>query len=125
REGLAMVRSSILVLMAALTLLSAPEIRAGRRHEGRRCRKDTQCLSGTCCNGRCSPQSASCNEATGLAALVAVDRGSEPGAAPGSTGYAKPPPSEKCTGKNTFCGACGVCKKGRCTGGETGRCSAC
>src|SRR5207248_11647605 len=86
---------------------------------------DAQCLGGTCCNGRCSPQPAGCNDAAGLAALVVVDRGSEPEAAPSSTGYAKPPPSEKCTGKGTSCGACGVCTKGRCTGGDTGRCGSC
>ena len=72
-----MVRSFTLVLMAALTLLSAPEAHAGRRHDGRRCKRDVQCLSGTCCNGRCSPQSASCNELADLAALLTGDAGGE------------------------------------------------
>src|SRR6516164_7975951 len=105
-----MVRSFTLVLIAALTLLSAPEVHAGRRHDGHRCRRDAECLSGTCCNGRCSSQSASCDERAGLAAAA---------------GQAKPPAGEKCTGKGTWCGACGVCIKGRCTGGGTGRCTAC
>jgi hypothetical protein len=119
-----MVRSFMLVLMVALTLLSAPEVRAGRRHVGRRCRKDAQCLSGTCCNGRCSPQSACSNELAGLAALVTGGPGGELDAAPKPTGQGKPPAPEKC--RNGFdCGTCGVCKKGRCTGGETGRCSSC
>jgi hypothetical protein len=105
-----MVRSFTLVLMAALTLLSAPELHAGRRHDGHRCRRDAACLSGTCCNGRCSSQSASCDERAGLAAAA---------------GQPKPPTGEKCTGKGTWCGRCGVCIKGRCTGGDTGRCTAC
>jgi len=105
-----MVRSCTLVLVAALTLLSAPEVHAGRRHGGHPCRRDAECLSGTCCNGRCSSQSASCDERAGLAAAA---------------GQAKPPAGERCTGKGTWCGACGVCIKGRCTGGDTGRCSAC
>src|SRR5262245_48506531 len=69
-----MVRSFTLVLMAALTLLSAPEVHAGRRHDGHRCRRDAECLSGTCCNGRCSPQSACANELAGPAALVTGGR---------------------------------------------------
>jgi hypothetical protein len=108
-----MVRSFTLVLMAVLALLSASEVHAARRHDGHRCRRDAQCLSGTCCNGRCSPQSAVCNEGAGL-----VD------GAPERTGQAKPPAPEKCTGKGS-CGACGVCNKGRCTGGDTGRCGSC
>jgi hypothetical protein len=119
-----MVRSIMLVLMAALTLLSAPEVRAGRRHDGLRCRKDAQCLSGTCCNGRCNPQSASCNELADLAALVTGGPGGELDAAPKPTGQGKPPAPEKC--RNGFhCGTCGVCKKGRCVGGETGQCGSC
>ncbi len=94
-----MTRSFALVLTAVLTLMSAPEVHAGRRHDGHRCRKDVQCLSGTCTSGRCG-------------ALTA-------------TGQAKPPAGERCTGKGTWCGACGVCIKGRCTGGDTGRCTAC
>lgn len=104
-----MTRTFTLILMAVLTLLSVPEAHAGRRHDGHRCRKDAQCLSATCCNGRCSPQSTSCDEWPGLVAAA---------------GRAKPPPVEKCR-NGAFCGACGVCIKGRCAGGETGRCSAC
>jgi len=105
-----MVRSFTVVLIAALTLLSAPEVHAGRRHDGHRCRRDAQCLSGTCCNRRCSSQSASCDERAGLAAAA---------------GQAKPPAGEKCTGNGTYCGKCGVCRKGRCTGGDNGNCGAC
>ena len=113
-----MVRSFALVVMAAVTLLSAPEVRAGRRHDGRRCRKDAQCLSGNCCDGRCSPESATCDADFGLA-MLGVDAASKP------TGQPKPPPAEKCK-NGTSCGVCGVCVKGRCTGGDTGRCnSAC
>src|SRR5262245_12991410 len=93
-----MVRSFTLVLMAALTLLSAPEVHAGRRHDGHRCRRDAECLSGTCCNGRCSPQSACANELAGPAALVTGGGGRGGDAAPNPTGTSKPPASNKCTG---------------------------
>ena len=106
-----MARSYAFVLLAALTLLSVPDVHAGRRHDGRRCRRDAQCLSGTCCNGRCSPQSACSDEPTGVFAPVA--------------GKSKPPPSDKCTGNGTYCGTCGVCRKGRCIGGDNGNCGAC
>jgi hypothetical protein len=103
-----MTRSFTFVLMAVLTLvLFASEAHAGRRHDGRRCRKDAQCLSGICDDGRCAALSGGFGERAVMAA-----------------GKVKPPPSGKCT-NNAFCGACGVCIKGRCTGGDTGRCSAC
>lgn len=41
-----------------------------------------------------------------------------------AAGKGKPPPPEKCT-NGTSCGACGICKKGKCTGGDTGKCGAC
>src|SRR6188768_4458256 len=105
-----MTRSFTFVLMAVLTLASVPEVHAGRRHDGRRCRKDAQCLSGTCFDGRCSPTSMGGHELAGLTAAA---------------GKTKPPPPEKCTGNGTSCGTCGICKKGRCTGGDTGKCDAC
>jgi hypothetical protein len=40
------------------------------------------------------------------------------------TPQGKPPVGEKCR-NGDWCGACGVCKKGRCTGGDTGRCGSC
>src|SRR5262249_55622857 len=36
----------------------------------------------------------------------------------------RPPRQQRCH-SGTFCGACGVCIEGRCTGGDTGRCGSC
>src|SRR5262245_38930637 len=48
-----MVRSFTLALVAALALVSAPEVQARQKQDGRRCKADSQCLSGDCCNGVC------------------------------------------------------------------------
>src|SRR5262245_37408971 len=104
-----MTRSFTFVLMAVLALSSASEVHAGRRHDGRRCRNDAQCLSGVCFDGRCSsPTTADGHHRLGMVAA----------------GKGKPPPPEKCT-NGTSCGQCGICKKGRCTGGDTHQCGAC
>jgi hypothetical protein len=61
-----MVRSFMLVLLAAVTLVSVPDASARRlRGDGKGCNKNSQCRSGFCCNGFCSQESACCNALAG------------------------------------------------------------
>jgi hypothetical protein len=118
-----MVRSFTLVLIAALTLLSAPEGLAGGkpRGDGRRCTKDAQCLSGYCCNGRCSTEAACCNP---FAGDVPCDVDSCCHTFQGEACCYQEPYGFRCAdtkSENNNCGACGnqclngqICRNGTC-----------
>jgi hypothetical protein len=118
-----MVRSFTFVLLATLTLLSAPDVHAGRkpRGDGQSCKKDGQCLSGFCCNGRCSSEAACCNA---FAGEVACDVDLCCNTLVGEACCNDEPYGFRCADTETEsrnCGACGnycengqICRDGAC-----------
>jgi hypothetical protein len=61
--------SFALVLIAALTLLSATEGHAGLKQDGARCKKDAQCASHDCCGGVCVRTSTDNNNCGGCGSV--------------------------------------------------------